>query len=129
MIRQNSRLLFLTTLVLFFFITPAFAGAANIYSNICSGAASGAALCSATSNSDPLTGSNGLLLKAADVIAIIAGVGAVIMIIISGFRFITSGGDPAKAQAARSTLMGAIIGLIVIALAYTIIGFVLSKIL
>ena len=37
---------------------------------------------------------------------------AVIFIIIGGYKFITSGGDPGKAASARSTLIYAIIGLI-----------------
>ncbi|MBL8122451.1 hypothetical protein JNM87_06935 [Candidatus Saccharibacteria bacterium] len=49
------------------------------------------------------------------------------MIMVSGFRYITSGGDSQKIASAKNTLIGAIIGLVVIALAQTIITFVLSR--
>lgn len=79
-------------------------------------------------NNNPLLGSDGLLLKISGILALIAGVSAIIVIIISGLSFITSGGDPAKAQKARGTLTGALIGLVVIVLAESIIGFILSKV-
>jgi hypothetical protein len=50
------------------------------------------------------------------------------MIMVSGFRYITSGGDAQKISSAKNTLVGAIIGLVVIVLARVIITFVLSKV-
>jgi hypothetical protein len=95
------------------------------------GAGTNSAVCkgdTGTSSNNPLLGSGGLLVKIAYIIAAIAGIAAVIVIIVSGMRFITSGGDPAKAQAARGALIGALIGIVVIVLATTIISFVLSKV-
>jgi hypothetical protein len=63
-----------------------------------------------------------------DVLAVIVGVAAVIMIIISGFRYITSGGDAAKVGAAKSTLIYALIGLVIVALAKLIVHFVFTKV-
>lgn len=73
-----------------------------------------------------------LVQKAANIIAVVAGLGAVIVIIISGFMFVTSGGttpgqrsgDPNAVKKARSALFGAIIGLVIIVLAWTIVTFV-----
>jgi hypothetical protein len=48
----------------------------------------------------------------------IAGLGLFIMLIMGGFNYINSGGDPQKAGAARNTLTFAILGLVFIALAY-----------
>ena len=53
-----------------------------------------------------------------------AGVVALIMIIFSGIRYVTSGGDPKAVEGARNTLTWAIIGLVVIVLAYLIINFI-----
>ncbi len=52
----------------------------------------------------------------------LAGVAALFFIIFSGIKFITSGGDPKQVEGARKTLTYAIIGLIVIFLAYFIIN-------
>jgi len=53
-----------------------------------------------------------------------AGTVAVIMIIWSGIRFIRSGGDAKQAQGARQTLTWAIIGLIIILLAFAILNLI-----
>ena len=52
--------------------------------------------------------------------AIIVGVVAIIMIIVGGFRYITSGGDSSKVGSAKNTIIYAIIGLILVALAQII---------
>ena len=46
------------------------------------------------------------------------------MLIMGGFRYITSGGDQKKASEARGTLTFAIIGLVVIAGAFLILRFI-----
>jgi len=62
-----------------------------------------------------------------NVLSVIIGVVAVIMIIVGGFRYITSGGSPDATKSARQTIIYAIIGLIVVALAQAIAKFVLSE--
>lgn len=71
---------------------------------------------------------NETLRKVSSLIAWIAGVAAVIIIIISGFMYVTSGGDPQKTASARSALIGAIVGLVVIVAAESILLFVLGKV-
>ncbi|MEX1995223.1 MAG: hypothetical protein WD887_00395 [Candidatus Saccharimonadales bacterium] len=75
---------------------------------------------------------------AANLIAIVAVIGAVIIIIISGFKYVTAGGSiggsragdsPTKAKEAQATLVGAVIGLIVVAFAWTIVNFVTSRLI
>ena len=63
-----------------------------------------------------------------NIITAIAGFVAVIMIIVAGFQMITSSGKPEKISTARNTIIYASVGLIVIALARIIIGFIISKI-
>lgn len=79
----------------------------------------------ATTN--PLTGPNGAFRIAANVVAILAGIVAVISIILAGFRYITSGGDPSKVKGAKDALVAAVIGVTVVALAQSIIIFILSR--
>ncbi len=54
----------------------------------------------------------------------LAGIVLFIMIILGGFSYITSGGDPKKVESARNTLTYAIGGMIFIALAYLILKFI-----
>ena len=56
----------------------------------------------------------------------IAGAVAVIMIIIAGIRFITSGGNPSGLQKARSSLIYSVTGLVVIIIAFTITNVILG---
>jgi hypothetical protein len=111
-------------------VVPVYASSSLLFNNsLCSGSGNSSAVCQDNgSPTNPLIGPNGLLLKVSAIIALIAGAAAIIVILISGLSFITSGGDPAKAQKARGALIGAIVGLVVIVLAESIIGFVLSKV-
>jgi type IV secretory pathway VirB2 component (pilin) len=76
---------------------------------------------------NPLTGTNGLLYKVSTIVATVAGIVAVIIIIVSGLRYITSGGDSQKTASAKGTLIGSIIGLVIIVLAQSIITFVVRR--
>lgn len=58
----------------------------------------------------------------------VVGIVAVVMIIIGGLRYITSGGSDASVTSAKNTLLYAIIGLVIVALAQIIVGVTLSKI-
>lgn len=108
---------------------PATALAAyNPFQNDCSGAASASAVCSNKNNSNPISGKDGILLKATRIVAVIAGVAAVIMIIIGAIKYVTSGGDSSAAGSAKNTIIFALIGLVVIVLAQAIITFVVSQV-
>lgn len=65
---------------------------------------------------------------AINLVSIIVGVIAVIMIIIGGIRFVLSNGDSAKVTTARNTIIYALIGLILVAFAQVIVKFVLSRV-
>lgn len=63
---------------------------------------------------------------------------AVIIIVYSGFVFATSGGslsgqrsgdNPSRAKKARATLLGAVIGLVMIALSWAFIRFIIDRVL
>jgi len=99
----------------------------NVLSCACSGSASGSDACSG-STSDPISGQNGVLKRVSLVLATIAGVAAIIVIIVGGIMYITSAGDASKAASARNTIIGAVVGLVIIAAAETIIVFVVNKV-
>ncbi|HVS58446.1 MAG TPA: peptidoglycan-binding protein [Candidatus Saccharimonadales bacterium] len=84
----------------------------------------------ATGGSNCSNGTNtleGVLHTVIVVFSAIVGIIAVIMIIVSGLKFITAGGESSAVASARSTLLYAIIGLIVAALAQVIAHFVVAK--
>ena len=53
-------------------------------------------------------------------ILLIAGIVAVIYLIYGGYQYLTAGGDPERATKAKTTIINAIIGIIIIALSYAI---------
>jgi hypothetical protein len=62
-----------------------------------------------------------------NVFSIIVGVVAVVMVIYGGFRYITSGGDSGRVGNAKNSLIYAIVGLVIVALAQVIVHFVLGQ--
>ncbi len=70
---------------------------------------------------------NSLVATVINIFSLVVGVISVIMIIFGGFRYITSGGASDKVTSAKNTIMYAIIGLVIVALAQFIVQFVLGK--
>lgn len=62
-----------------------------------------------------------------NILSVVAGIVAVIMIIVGGFKFMTSGGDSNKTAGARNTIVYALIGLVIVALSQVLVKFVLDK--
>lgn len=58
---------------------------------------------------------------------IVAGIVAVIVIIIGGIRYTTSGSESSNIKAAKDTILYAVVGLIVAILSYAIVNFVLGR--
>jgi hypothetical protein len=77
--------------------------------------------------SDATTKINRIVHTIVNLLSALVGIVAVIMIIIGGFRYITSGGNDTSVTAAKNTILYAIIGLVVVALAQIIVRFTLSK--
>lgn len=68
------------------------------------------------------------VLKAVlSILSWIAGVAAIIMIIISGLKYITSGGDSSSVASAKQSLIYALVGVVIVALSQVIVRFVLSN--
>ena len=63
-----------------------------------------------------------------NLLSVVVGVVAVIMIIVGGLRYITSGGSDTSVTGAKNTILYAIIGLIIVALAQILVRFILSKV-
>ena len=73
-----------------------------------------------------LFGDTGVFKQITNTILYIVGIVAVIMLIIGGIRYVTSGGDSKKVTDAKNTVLYAIIGLVVAFLAFAIVNFVIS---
>lgn len=111
--------------------TPALMPAAvHAQANIRGGLNCGSELTVGTDCATPETGetdAQGLITGAVNIISLVVGIVAVIMIIVGGFKYITSSGDSGKVGSAKNTILYAIIGLVVVALAQVIVKFVLNR--
>lgn len=70
---------------------------------------------------------NKTLELAINLFSLIVGIAAVIMIIIGGLKYIMSQGESSNTAGAKNTILYAIIGLVIVALAQIIVKFVLTK--
>lgn len=98
----------------------------NISSSLCEGAnlqVDGGG-CDTNASTDKV---NKLIALVINIFSLVVGVVAVIMIIIGGLKYITSSGDSNNITSAKNTILYAIIGLVVVALAQFIVKFVLGK--
>ena len=59
----------------------------------------------------------------------VLGIVAVVVIIIGGVSYMTSAGDAGKVKKAKDTILYGLIGLIVVALAFAIVNFVIGNII
>lgn len=62
-----------------------------------------------------------VLQKAIGLLAPAAGIAFFLMMLVGGFKFLTSGGDPKAAGAARTTLTFAILGIILVVASWLIL--------
>ncbi len=67
------------------------------------------------------------ITRTVNLLLFIVGVAAVIVMIVGGIRYVTSGGDPKNTQAAKDTILYAVIGIVVALLAYAIVNFVVTQ--
>ena len=71
---------------------------------------------------------NNIVTTVINIFSWVVGVVCVIMIIYGGFKYVTAGGDSNNVTAAKNTILYAIVGLVIVALAQVIVKFVLAKV-
>lgn len=107
------------------FVVPAsevFAGSSK--QDVCSGVNAVAGGTGCTGGGADINRIIGVILN---VMSVVIGIIAVVMIMVSGYKYITAGGDSGNITSAKHTLVYAVIGLIIVALAQVIVQFVLDK--
>ena len=71
--------------------------------------------------------SEGFVKPTINIILWVVGVAAVIVIIVAGLKYVTSSGNPSAISSAKTTILYAIIGLVIAVTAYAIVNFVLKS--
>jgi hypothetical protein len=126
---KRFKLIFAAVAVMLCMLAPALPvhAANDVLGEACKakGAASSAA-CSGKSTTNPLTGTDGILVKVARIMSFLAGASAVILILVSGLMYVMSNGDSSRINSARTTLVYAVVGLIIVGVAQGIVILVLN---
>jgi hypothetical protein len=68
-----------------------------------------------------------IVLAIIDILSTIAGIVAVVFVIVGGFKFVTSNGSPERVASARKTLTNAAIGLIIAIVATQLLSFIAAR--
>lgn len=71
-------------------------------------------------------GVKSIAIEVVNILSIVVGLVAVIMIIYAGLRYVTSGGESGGVTSAKNSLLYAIVGLVLVALAQFIVRWVLN---
>ena len=71
---------------------------------------------------------NSAVRTAINILSLIVGIIAVIMVIIGGLKYIISSGDSSNINSAKNTILYALIGLVIVALAQVLVRFVVTKV-
>jgi|SRR3989344_9253028 len=78
--------------------------------------------------SQSLTGPGGLIYRIISLLLLVAGAIAVLFVIVGGYQYITAAGNEENAEKGRKTLVNAIIGVVIIVLAYVIINVIVNTV-
>lgn len=132
---KKIKQMFVSALATIMFVAPlavvpvAHADEFNLQGNVCSGTNInlGAADNSCVTDTTASTKVNDTVRDALNLFSAIVGIIAVVMIIVGGIKYITSSGESGAIQTAKNTILYAVIGLVVVALAQIIVKFVLSR--
>lgn len=100
----------------------------SLSQGINSAAADGSTSCTLDSDNGGAGSLQTVAAKIVNLLSVVVGIVAVIMIIVGGFRYIASGGASDKVSGAKNTLIYAIVGLVIVALAQFIVHFVLNNV-
>ena len=68
-----------------------------------------------------------VLLGIFDIVLFLAGFIAVIIVIWGGYKFLTSAGEPQKIASARTTIINALVGIVITFVASNVVGFVAGR--
>ena len=101
----------------------------NVADAVCGGASLNASATARVCPTSDTTDStlNNVIKTVINLFSLLVGFISVVMIIFGGFKYITSGGDSGKITGAKNTILYALIGLVVVAVAQVIVRVVLVK--
>jgi TRAP-type C4-dicarboxylate transport system permease small subunit len=74
-----------------------------------------------------ITDANGAVTNILNVVYSFAGIICVLIIIVAGYLYVTSAGNASQTKRAKDAILGAVVGLVIIIMAFTITQFVIGR--
>jgi hypothetical protein len=132
MIDLCKKILIAACVLLFLALAPLSVRAASVdvLGTPCSGAPADSTVCKSASDGkgkDRLMGKDGIITKITQAFVYVTGAVSVIVIIVSGFRYVVSNGDSGAVSSAKNAILYAAVGLVVTLLAQVIVSFVIGR--
>lgn len=100
----------------------------NVLGEVCDGVTDSSVCDERNNTGNPISGANGILIRAAKFISLLTGIASVIITIFGSIKYITSSGNPESAASAKKTIIYALVGVAIALLSQGIIVFVLNRI-
>lgn len=101
----------------------------NPLDQACNTSASGSGVCQDASSQGDKNPVVEVINQGIRILGWVVGVTSVLLIMIGGFNYITSAGNPEKTASAKKRIIYALVGLVIAALAWVIVHFVTNRIL
>ncbi|MDQ3158533.1 MAG: hypothetical protein M3P98_00115 [bacterium] len=95
------------------------------FEDVCTDETKDSSVCNSTNVNNPV---NYLLVDIIQILVLATGIISVFVIMVAGFRYITSSGDPATLNSAKNQIIFALIGLAIAMSGQLIVSFVLNRI-
>jgi hypothetical protein len=126
---RNLKLLLISLLsagFLSFAVSPT-ASAFSLFGDACRDNSNATVCKDARGGGNPIYGPDGIVTVIINILSIIIGVAAVVVIIIAGIQYMMSTGDPTKVNNAKNAILYALVGLGVAVAAQVIVRFIISR--
>ncbi|MFH0863779.1 MAG: pilin [Candidatus Gottesmanbacteria bacterium] len=84
----------------------------------------GSGACRTTDDVATIQGLECVFFNVVSVVTMLVGLAVFVMLVIGGFKYLTSGGDPKAQEQAKNTMTYAVLGMVLIIAAYLILKFI-----
>lgn len=92
--------------------------------DVCKGVALTGGSCDSPANGPSV---QSVITDVVNILSFVVGFVSVVMIMVGGLKYITSNGDTNSISSAKQTILGAIIGLVIVAVAQAVVRFVIRR--
>lgn len=122
---------FVVLLFGFVAVSPAYSAAAYTPLGDACSTAPNSATCQGRGNgsTNPLTGTNGTIMRIINIISVVGGVAAVIILVVTGIRMAASQGDAKTISETKKAIIAVLVGLVVLGIARLLVSLIVKGVM